>query len=247
MIKLIAFDAGWVLFRPRNWELLHQKGFTDDQGYWLFREGLGRTSDWIRHQLKQGKSSRQVIKILQQYYPEQANLLGCTCPYLRRLIEEDCISNIHLGYQLQKAGYQVEIWSDNGLGGPQKGVDYQDSDIGLIPKFKSNHPLYKKYPSVHTELKVPTFYSKDLGVLKKDPEFFKKVLRTHSNIKPDEIVFIEDRPKNIVSAQSVGIQCIQFVMNVIRHDRERVKGVPVVHTTSELCCTLKRKGGKWKD
>ncbi len=242
MIKLIAFDAGWVLFRPRNWELLHQKGFTDDEGYWLFREGLGRTSDWIRYQLKRGKTSRQVIKILQQYYPEKADLLRRICPYLRRLIEEDYIPNIQLGCQLQKAGYQVEIWSDNGLGGPQKGVDYQDSEIGIIPKFKFNHPLYKQYHSVHTRLKVPAFYSKDLDFLKKDPEFFKKVLRAHPKIKPEEMIFIEDRPKNILSAKSVGIQCIQFVMNSIRQNRERVAAVPVVHTTGELKQKLRSKG-----
>ena len=234
MIKLIAFDAGWVLFRPRNWELLHQKGFTDEEGYWLFREGLGRTSDWIRYQLKCGKTPKHVIKILQKYYPEHVDLLDRIRPYLRRLIEEDIVANIELGYQLQKMGYQVEIWSDNGLGGPTKGIDYQDSEIGLIPEFNAGHPLYKKYPSVHTELKVPAFYSKDLGVLKKDPEFFKKVLRAHPKIKQEEMIFIEDRPKNILSAQSIGIQCIQFVMTGIKQNRESVQGVAVVHTTGQL-------------
>jgi len=242
MIKLIAFDAGWVLFRPKNWELLHEKGFTDDEGYWLFREGLGRTSDWIRYQLKQGKTSRQIIKILQQYYPEYSDLLVRIRPYLRRLIEEDLVSNIQLGYRLQEAGYQVEIWSDNGLGGPQRGVDYQDSEIGLIPKFGPDHPLYKKYPTVHTELKVRSFYSNDLCVLKKDSEFFKKVLRAHPKIKPSEMIFIEDRPKNIISAQSVGIECIQFVMSGIKWNRERVAGVPVAHTTEELKQRLRLKG-----
>ena len=156
MIKLVAFDAGWVLFRPHNWEFLHQKGFTDDEGYWLFREGLGRTSDWIRYQFKKGKTARQVVSILKKYYPNHADLLSRVQPIIRRLIEKDIISNIQLGLQLQKAGYQVEIWSNNGLGGPKKDMDYPDSEIGQIPELPLNCPLYKKYPSVHTNLKVPT-------------------------------------------------------------------------------------------
>ena len=156
MIKLVAFDAGWVLFRPHNWEFLHQKGFTDDEGYWLFREGLGRTSDWIRYQFKKVKTARQVVSILKKYYPNHADLLSRVQPIIRRLIEKDIISNIQLGLQLQKAGYQVEIWSDNGLGGPKKDMDYPDSEIGQIPELPLNCPLYKKYPSVHTNLKVPT-------------------------------------------------------------------------------------------
>ena len=240
MIKLVAFDAGWVLFRPHNWELLHQKGFTEDEGYWLFREGLGRTSDWVRHQFKKGKSARQVISVLKKYYPQKANLLNRVQPVMRRLIEKDVISNIRLGNQLQKAGYLVEIWSDNGLGDFQKNTDYQDSEIGLIPELSLNCPLYKKYPSVHIDLKVPAFYSKDLGVKKENPEFFKKVLKAHSKIKPSEIIFVEDRPQNIYAAKSMGIECIQFVMNGI--EREKVMGVPVARTTKELAGILHRKG-----
>lgn len=240
MIKLVAFDAGWVLFRPHNWELLHQKGFTDNEGYWLFREGLGRTSDWIRYQFKKGKSARQIVSVLKKYYPEHTDLLDRVQSIIRRLIEQDIISNIQLGYQLQKAGYLVEIWSDNGLGRPQKDFDYQDTDIGLIPELKHNHFLYKKYPSVHTDLKVPSFYSKDLGVKKESPEFFKKVLQAHPKIKPSEMIFIEDRSKNIYAAKSIGIECIQFVKNGI--EREKVDGVPMARTTKELIGILHRKG-----
>lgn len=242
MIKLVAFDAGWVLFRPHNWELLHQKGFTDEEGYWLFREGLGRTSDWIRYQLKKGKSARQLVSVLKKYYPERANLLNRVQPIMRRLIEKDIISNIQLGYQLQKKGYLIEIWSDNGLGGLHKSKDHQESEIGLIPELPFKCPLYKKYPSVHTDLKVPAFYSKDLGVKKENLEFFKKVLKAHSKIKPSEIIFVEDRPQNIYAARSIGIECIQLVMNGI--EREKVEGVPVARTTKQLIGILHRKGIK---
>ena len=162
-IKLIAFDMGWVLFRPGNWEVLHKHNFTDEEGYWLLREALGRTNDWIRMQIKKGKASKQIIIALKKYYPEHIALLERVQPILKQVVSVDFIENIKLGNKLQKAGYQVEIWSDNGLGGPKKGTDYEESKTGLIPELKTNHPLYKKYPSVHTELKVMGYYSKDLG------------------------------------------------------------------------------------
>ena len=239
-IKLIAFDMGWVLFRPGNWEVLHKHNFTDEEGYWLLREAFGRTNDWIRLQMKKGKTSKYIVSVLKKYYPEHAELLDCVCPILKHVVSIDLINNIKLGYKLEKAGYQVEIWSDNGLGGPQKGVDYQESETGLVPELESNHPLYKKYVSVHRELKVPSYYSKDLNVLKKDPLFFKKVLSKHKNLKPEEVVFIEDRPKNIKSAQSLGIQCIQFVGKT--NEREQVEGVPVVHTTKQVIKELRKMG-----
>ncbi len=240
MIKLVAFDAGWVLFRPHNWELLHQKGFTDDEGYWLFREGLGRTSDWIRYQFKKGKSSRQVVSVLKKYYPQNAGLLDRVRPILKKVIPADFTDNIELAHQLQKMGYQVEIWSDNGLGGSPKNKDYQDSEIGLIPELPLNCPLYKKYSSVHMDLKAPAFYSKDLGVKKENPAFFKKILQVHPQIKSSEMIFIEDRSKNIYAAKSMGIECIQFVKNGI--EREKADGVPVARTTKQLTSILYGKG-----
>ena len=244
MIKLIAFDKGWVLFRPGNWEILHQKGFTDEEGYWLLREALGRTNDWICLQLKKGKSSKQIISVLKKYYPSHCALLDRVQPILKKTISIAFIDNIKLARKLQKRGYQVEIWSDNGLGGLKKNVDYKDSDIGLVPELKENCPIYKKYSSVHMNLKVPTFYSKDLGFKKENPEFFKKVLLAHPKIKPSEMMFIEDRPQNILSAKSLGINCIQFVVSELKGYREQIKGVPVIHTTKALIQKLHQKEAK---
>ncbi len=238
-VKLIAFDAGWVLFRPGNWEVLHKNGFTDDEGYWLLREVFGRANDWILYQFKRGKTSKQIIAILKKFYPKHTELLNRVLPLLKKLVCIDYEDNIKLGYQLQKVGYIVEIWSDNGLGGTKK-KKYKDSDIGLIPELPDNSPLYKKYTSVHQELKVPSVYSRDLNVKKENPEFFKKAIARHKDIHANEVVFIEDRPQNIESAMQLGINCIQFV--AATNEREPVKGVAVAHTTRELLNELKKKG-----
>lgn len=237
-VKLIAFDSGWVLFRPGNWEILHKHKFTDEEGYWLIREIFGRANDWILLQIKKKKTSNQIIESLQKYYPKQIELLERVRPILKQLVSIDFIENIKLGYELKKSGYQVEIWSDNGLGRPDKNVDYQSSETGLIPEFKSNHILYKKYPSVHVALEVPAYYSKDLGVLKRNPLFFEKILFRHKNIKPEEVIFIEDRAKNIMSAKSLGIKCIQFIAKT--NERETVENVPIAHTTKQLIKELQK-------
>ncbi len=238
-IKLITFDKGYVLFRPVNWDVLNKANFTNDEKYWLVREGLGRTSDWIKFQLKHGKTSKQIVSVLKKAYPAHAKLLNRVQPLLTNVISVDFTDNVKLARQLQKSEILVEIWSDNGLGGA-KDKKYPDSDAGLEPELPAKHPLYKKYVSVHDELNVPGVYSRDINIKKENPKFFKTALARHKNIKPNEVIFIEDRPQNIESALSLGINCIQFIPKFC--EREIVKGVPVAHTTNELIRELKKTG-----
>jgi len=237
-IKIVAFDKGWVLFRPVNWDILNNADFTNDEKYWLVREGLGRTSDWIKFQLKTGKTAKQIVAVMKKAYPTHTNVLERVQPLLTKVVSIDFVDNIKLARQLQKVGSLVEIWSDNGLGGPKE-KKYENSDVGLIPELPVKHPLYKKYVSVHNELDVPGIYSRDINVKKENPEFFKIALARHKNVKPNEVIFIDDRPQNIESALSLGINCIQFIPKFC--EREIVKGVPVVHTTKQLINELKKK------
>lgn len=238
-IKLIAFDQGWVLFRPINWEILNKTSLTNDEKYWLVREGLWRTRDWIKIQLKRNKTPKQIISDMKKYYPEHTELLDKVRPILKDIISIDFIDNIKLGRQLLKAGFSVEIWSDNGLGGKTKTKKFPTSDAGLAPELPASSPLYKKYTSVNHELKVPGIYSRDINILKEDPKFFKTAMARHKKIQPEEVIFIEDRPQNIKSALSLGINCIQFIPKFC--EREIVKDVPVAHTTKELIKELKKK------
>ena len=61
----------------------------------------------------------------------------------------------------------------------------------------------------------------------------------HKKIQPEEVIFIEDRPQNIKSALSLGINCIQFIPKFC--ERETVTGIPIAHTTKELIKELKKK------
>jgi len=65
---------------------------------------------------------------------------------------------------------------------------------------------------VHPFLKIfkHTFYSYNLGRLKKDPETFSEVLDAMS-FPSRSCLFIDDNPVNVAVARSVGILSIRFV------------------------------------
>ncbi len=63
--------------------------------------------------------------------------------------------------------------------------------------------------SHHVDFFDKKFFSNDLGYVKTQKESFIKVLH-RINKKPEECVFIDDRPTNIETARSVGINGILF-------------------------------------
>ncbi len=57
--------------------------------------------------------------------------------------------------------------------------------------------------------KAYCFTSYEMGLLKPDKEIFKELIG-HLNAAPEEIIFIDDKPKNIKAAQSIGINGIVY-------------------------------------
>lgn len=52
--------------------------------------------------------------------------------------------------------------------------------------------------------------SYQLGVRKPDPAFYTKILAL-TDVAPEQMLFVDDRPENVVSAQKLGIASHQFV------------------------------------
>jgi HAD superfamily hydrolase (TIGR01509 family) len=50
----------------------------------------------------------------------------------------------------------------------------------------------------------------EIGVFKDNPEFYKEILKLIPEIKTSEILFFDDREKNIKAAESAGIKSILF-------------------------------------
>ena len=61
------------------------------------------------------------------------------------------------------------------------------------------------------------FTSYDLGLLKPDPLIYKVVLQK-LGAKPQEVIFIDDKKKNIEAAKSLGILGIVFNRNTLKED-----------------------------
>jgi HAD superfamily hydrolase (TIGR01509 family) len=66
----------------------------------------------------------------------------------------------------------------------------------------SSYPLLKIFKH--------TFYSYDLGKLKREPETFSEVLDAIS-LPPRSCLFVDDNPVNVAAAKSVNISSIRFV------------------------------------
>ncbi len=65
--------------------------------------------------------------------------------------------------------------------------------------------------------KTNVFVSYDLGLLKPDVEIFKLVLQK-LGAKPEEVIFVDDKLKNVEAAQSLGICAIVFDKDSIAAD-----------------------------
>ena len=64
------------------------------------------------------------------------------------------------------------------------------------------------------------FVSYELGLLKPDAEIYKQIL-TLLQAKPEEVIFIDDKLKNVEAAKSIGINGIVFNKDTIAEDVRR--------------------------
>lgn len=65
-------------------------------------------------------------------------------------------------------------------------------------------------------------YSGKCGLAKPHPAFFELFLKTY-NLKPEECLFIDDQPENIVTAQELGMHIVQWDKNDIPNIERRLK------------------------
>lgn len=61
------------------------------------------------------------------------------------------------------------------------------------------------------------FVSYELGLLKPDVKIYQKVLQKLDAL-PEEVIFVDDKPRNVEAAQSIGIYGIVFEQNTIAQE-----------------------------
>ncbi len=91
----------------------------------------------------------------------------------------------------------------------------------LLEKLKERYPLYlisntneMHFEHIKSKFKIlrhfkRTFPSHEVGCRKPEPEIYTKVLKK-IKFKPEETVFIDDMPKFVEGARSVGMHAIRF-------------------------------------
>ncbi|MEP2990055.1 MAG: HAD family phosphatase [Parasphingorhabdus sp.] len=94
---------------------------------------------------------------------------------------------IELMDQLQKNGYRLFALSDN----VHEIVTYLKSEYDFWPRFEG------------------AVVSAEVALLKPDPQIYRHLLDS-SDLNASETVFMDDMPKNVDGAQSVGMAAIQF-------------------------------------
>ncbi len=109
-----------------------------------------------------------------------------------------------------------EIWNSMILDIPQRRID-------LVKKLRGNYHVFLMSNSneIHYDLFIrdlqlrfgyrefdslfdKSFFSFDTHICKPDPDFFIYILDRY-NMKPEETLFIDDTPENILAAQKLGI------------------------------------------
>lgn len=66
------------------------------------------------------------------------------------------------------------------------------------------------------------YWSCYMGIVKGDKGFFERVL-AENNLQPDEVLFIDDMPRNIEKAEKLGIKSLQFHnSSTLKHEMEKL-------------------------
>ncbi len=70
-------------------------------------------------------------------------------------------------------------------------------------------------------VKENIFVSYELGLLKPDKEIYERVIE-RLNVEPSEVIFVDDKEKNVLAARSVGLNGIVFNRNTINKEINKI-------------------------
>jgi putative hydrolase of the HAD superfamily len=195
MIKTILFDFGGVISESnRSWDSMHKR----------IKEVSGLTNEELdeifhTHWEDISVNKKSFTHFLQDLVVHSKNNL--TVEKLEQLYAQDVTINndvVEIIKNLKKKGYRVVIFAN-------------DSKFGEEIRLKK----VEKY--------VDTIYSSaTLQLRKPNPAIYKRVLQLE-NIHPEEALFIDDKERNTVVAERLGIKSIIFKNTVqLQNDLQKL-------------------------
>lgn len=187
MIKNVIFDIGNVLVKFRPDEAMRELGFTEDA---ISKIAIATYENSVWAELDRGVASEpDIINKMVAFLPEYEN--------------------------------EIRLFFEKGKNKLVKAFDYANDWIkelqsrGFKVYLLSNYP--KDYFELHshnelsfTSIVDGMIISGIVKLIKPEAEIYNCLLNTYS-LKPDECVFIDDKPENIIAGEKLGIHGIVFV------------------------------------
>ncbi|REC44621.1 HAD family hydrolase [Chryseobacterium pennipullorum] len=187
-IKNIIFDFGGVLmdWNPRYY---FQDYFKDDEKMEYFLEHIAQ-DEWNIEQ-DRGRSLAEGTDIQVKKFPEWEKELRAYYDNWTVMLKSDIPQNVDVLRKLKNTDYHLfglTNWSEE-----------------TFPYALENYDFFQIF-----EGKIVVSGTEKL--IKPDPEIWHVLLERY-NIKADESVFIDDNPKNIEMAKSLGFKTIQVFLD----------------------------------
>lgn len=188
MIKNIIFDFGGVLmdWNPRYF---YKNYFNDDEKMEFFLKNIA-ADEWNAEQ-DRGRSLKDGTEILVKKFPEWEKEIRAYYDNWTTMLRADIPENVEVLRKLQFSRYELfglTNWSAE-----------------TFPYALENYDFFKIF-------KGKIVVSGEEKLIKPDPEIW-EILLNRYQIKADESVFIDDNPKNIETAKSLGFMTIKISEN----------------------------------
>ena len=183
-ITAVIFDFGGVLIEwdPRN---LYRRYFDDAESMERFLEEID-FMEWNALQDK-GRPFAEGVADLTAQFPQHADLIRAYHEHWEESIGEPITPVIEILKRVKAAGWPV---------------------YGLSNWSMETFPIIRKQ---HTFFNLLDGYllSGEVKLVKPDPAIFQRMLEKIGR-KPEECVFIDDNPANVVAARALNIVTIQY-------------------------------------
>jgi 2-haloacid dehalogenase len=182
--RVVVFDVGAVLvdWNPRH---LYRRLFDDEVDMERFLAEVC-TPEW-NSRLDAGRPFAEAVEELAERYPDQADLIRAYRERWVEMLGGEIEGTVSIVRELRAAGvpvYALSNWSAE-----------------TYPLTRPLYPFLDELDGV--------FISGGVGVGKPDPAIFRLFLERFG-LEPGRIVFIDDSPANVATAQALGIDTIHF-------------------------------------
>jgi putative hydrolase of the HAD superfamily len=186
----VVFDFGSVLFRWRPTELLKRtlpQHASDEEraAHWVAQIFQGYSGDWgefDRGMVEPGELAERIARRTGLAASEVMGVIDAVADELQPIE-----ATVQLLERLHAGGTPLHYLSNM----PMPFADHLDRTHAFLGRFASG------------------LYSSRVKLIKPDPAIF-ELAAAHFKARPDELVFLDDHPANVVAARGAGWRAVQF-------------------------------------